>query len=331
MLDCISAVFALVGAIVVLRILYRFLAFVYAYAIRPATNVWAKYGSAGSWAVVTGASDGIGYEYTRQLAEAGFNVVMVARNRGKLAERRDHILADLKRQPKPELRIAVVDYNQDYSVAQYKELDEETRGKEIAILVNNVGAGNARHYDVYPLDKLQEMVRVNSYSFAFTTRMILPQILHRAQALKRRSAVITVSSAIVLNYWAYAVIYGATKTFLLSEMNSLAMEYEGQGIDFMTCIPGEVLTNLNWDSGFGAITAEACTRGQLRFLGYDQVTCGALLHKILLSIPLPESYWALSGKRTSEMYEQKWGMATTGAAGKETKGVAEEAASDKTQ
>lgn len=82
----------LIGGIRLLHFILAVVAFIQRHSIsRSKGDLLKKYGGQGSWAVVTGASDGIGAEYCRQLAAEGFNVFLVSRTLSKLNSVRDEL------------------------------------------------------------------------------------------------------------------------------------------------------------------------------------------------------------------------------------------------
>ena len=74
---CISVV--LIGALKTFGLLLGFISFLFRHNLRCRRNLNQRYGGKGTWAVVTGASDGIGAEFCRQLAEDGFNICLISR------------------------------------------------------------------------------------------------------------------------------------------------------------------------------------------------------------------------------------------------------------
>ena len=92
----------------------------------------AKYGN---WALVTGASSGIGEEFTRQLAAAGFNLVLLARRENRLHD----LASELKQAHGIQTRIAVIDLTDPNFM---DSLCPQIEDLEISLLVNNAGRGS---------------------------------------------------------------------------------------------------------------------------------------------------------------------------------------------
>ena len=104
-----TALLFLLGSLSVLSVCYRFSRFFFRKFIRPAKNLLRTYGQPGSWAIVTGASDGIGKAFCQSLAQRGFNICFIARNPEKLETARKEIQG---KYPKILTEIVVADFSQ---------------------------------------------------------------------------------------------------------------------------------------------------------------------------------------------------------------------------
>jgi 17beta-estradiol 17-dehydrogenase / very-long-chain 3-oxoacyl-CoA reductase len=114
------------------------------YIVKPATNLKKKYGE-GSWAVVTGASDGIGRGFCEELAKDGFNVCLVSRTKDKL----DQVATYLHElNPSISTKVVAVDFTKLTTQKHYDGLLEQLKGMDISMLVNNVGMNNVVNFDM---------------------------------------------------------------------------------------------------------------------------------------------------------------------------------------
>ncbi|CAG7821074.1 unnamed protein product, partial [Allacma fusca] len=86
----------------------------------------------GKWAVVTGASDGIGKAFAEQLANLGLNIVLISRSKDKL-----DLVASNIGENTVQTKVISVDFTHGVSV--YDQIKEETEGMDIGVLINNVG------------------------------------------------------------------------------------------------------------------------------------------------------------------------------------------------
>ena len=141
--------------------------------LRPERNLLKRYN--GGWAIVTGASDGVGKEYAMQLAKRGFNIVLIARNKEKLE---GVALEVLQQNPSITTKIIVFDFSVNFSGVSYGPLFDELRQiEDISILVNNVGIGKVQPYHEMKLQEIASMVNVNCIPLVMLTREVLPSML----------------------------------------------------------------------------------------------------------------------------------------------------------
>ena len=130
----------------------------------------------GEWAVVTGATDGIGKAYSEQLAERGMNVVLVSRTLSKLEE----VASDLREKYRIETKVIAVDFS---NADIYDVLRRDLCELQIGILVNNVGMTYG--YPQYFHENSKEIVgaHVNMLSMAVMTHIVLPRMLERNKGI----------------------------------------------------------------------------------------------------------------------------------------------------
>ena len=119
----------------------------------------SRYG--GGWAVVTGASDGLGLGYSKALAELGFNVLMVSRNADKLKQAAKEV--ELMN-PTAQIKIFEFNLNRHYSEESYKPLlNAIDELKDVSMLINNVGYrhGLQQIYHEFDTDQLASTFQLN--------------------------------------------------------------------------------------------------------------------------------------------------------------------------
>jgi len=178
------------------------------------------------WAVVTGASAGIGAEFARQLAAAGFPCVLTARREDRL-----HTLArELEKTYGVATRVVAV----DLATAQGpEELANALSDLEIGVLVNNAGFGLSGRFDKQEASRLAEMVALNCSSPVVVTRLLLPRMLERG-----RGAILITGSVAGRQPVPLHAVYAATKAFDLLFGEALWSELRGRGIDVLVVEPG---------------------------------------------------------------------------------------------
>lgn len=187
----------------------------------------------GSFALVTGASSGIGACFARALAARGKHLVLVARSKDKLEDLAREIRA------KHSLRIEVVP--QDLSAegaAQRLVSTLNERGMAIDLLVNNAGFGAQGDFWKLPLDRQSQMLRLNIVALAELTHLLLPPMLAR-----RSGGIINVSSTASFQPVPYTSVYSATKAFVTSFSMALAEEVRDYGVKVVALCPGGTATN----------------------------------------------------------------------------------------
>ena len=197
----------------------RFLRFVYLYT-RPSSIKHYLYGDE-PWALVTGASDGIGLGIAHELAVNGFNIVLHGRNPEKLQRAKSQLEGEHKH-----LQFKVAVLNASSATGQQIEaLAASVQGLNITVLVNNVGGGAK----IQPLEKtttedLDSLINVNARFPAQLTRALLPKL-----ARKDGPTLIMNIGSLADSGVPYATVYGGSKAFNMAMSSSLAMEFKAEG------------------------------------------------------------------------------------------------------
>lgn len=192
----------------------------------------------GKWALVTGASAGIGAAIARELARHGANLILTARRRDRL----DALAAECAAQG-IETRIVVADLNSPGAPQQIYDATEGA-GILVDILINNAGLG---HYgEFYKLDPDQEfgMVRVNCEAVVRLARLFIPRMVAR-----RRGYMLVVASLAGFVPIPYNSVYAATKAFDRSFSLAVAAEVARFGVKVTALCPGTTRTEFFAVSG----------------------------------------------------------------------------------
>ena len=190
-------------------------------ALRP--TQLSDFGPPGSWAVITGASDGIGAEYARQLAGKRFNLVLVSRTASKL----DAVGQDIKKDnPDVEIRTHPMDFakNDDGDYAALARLVSDI---DVAILINNVGVSHEipTAFVETPSKEVKDITTVNVTGTLRTTQTIAPKMVQQ-----KRGLIITMGSFGGIMPTAYLACYSGSKAFLQYWSSALGAELEESGV-----------------------------------------------------------------------------------------------------
>lgn len=190
-------------------------------------NKITKYGG---WALITGASSGIGKEFARSIAARNVNCVLVARRADRLRE----LAAELEGQHGVSCRCIELDLTADDAV---DSLQKATGDIPIGILVNNAGFGYAGNFETRDPERLKALVNLNCLVPILLTRAFLPAMKER-----KTGAVIMVASIVGFLPAPFDSTYSASKAFDLYFGESLWGELRGTGIDVITLCPAVTKT-----------------------------------------------------------------------------------------
>ena len=193
----------------------------------------------GKWALVTGASAGIGWALAAELARGGTNLVLTARRR----ERLEQLAGQLRREHKISVEILAADLARP---AAPEEVFAFTQGKGIAVelLVNNAGFGAFGEFTEIDLARQLEMVQVNISAVLHLTHRYLPAMIER-----RRGDILIVSSTAAFQGVPYLSTYAATKAFDLLFAEALAEEVHQYGVRVCALCPGSTATEFREVAG----------------------------------------------------------------------------------
>lgn len=193
----------------------------------------------GKWALVTGASAGIGRELARQLAAAGANLVLTARRGDRLAQLSLELTAKYK--------VRIETFPADLARTDTpRELFRFTQQKQIPveILVNNAGFGKYGEFFRVDSQRLQEMLQVNVAAVVSLTHLYLPGMAER-----RSGYVLIVSSAAAYQAVPYISTYAATKAFELIFAEGVAEEMRAYGVHVCALCPGSTESEFHQVAG----------------------------------------------------------------------------------
>lgn len=186
----------------------------------------------GKTALITGASRGIGYELARLFARDGYNLVLVARSAGKLAEMKQQYESKAGVQ----VRVIVKDLAQPSAPQEiFDELQRE--GVAVDVLVNNAGFTVFGKFVETNLDQELQLMQVNIVALTHLTKLFLPGMVERGWG-----KVLNLASTAAFFPGPLMAVYYASKAYVLSFSEALAVELEGTGVTMTALCPGPTET-----------------------------------------------------------------------------------------
>ncbi|KAL9067625.1 MAG: hypothetical protein Q9157_006755 [Trypethelium eluteriae] len=213
---------AVVGGLYLSAQVFNFLRVVLDLFVIPGTSL-TKFGKKGSWAVITGASDGIGKEFATQLAAKGFNVVLISRTQSKL----DALARDLEtKYSSIRTKSLAIDFAHA-SESDYQRIASLTADLPLSILINNVGLSHSIPVPFLqnPLPELTDIITINCLATLRITHLLAPRL-----ASQRHGLVLTMASFGGLLPTPLLATYSGSKAFLQQWSTALASELAPQGV-----------------------------------------------------------------------------------------------------
>jgi short-subunit dehydrogenase len=183
-----------------------------------------------AWALVTGASSGIGEAFARALRRRGQRILLVARRRERLERLASELGGEEWARGLPS----------DLSAPDAaSELREEVgrQGLTVDLLINNAGLGHTGRFEEQSPEVLRSMIAVNVRAVVELTRTFLPDMKARG-----RGRIINVASNAAFQPLPFMSVYGATKAFVVSFTEALAEELRGSGVELQVLCPGVTRT-----------------------------------------------------------------------------------------
>jgi hypothetical protein len=188
--------------------------------------------STGKTALVTGASGGIGYELARLLARDGYDLVLVARGGDKLNEMKQQY----EGKAGVRVRVIVKDLSQPSAPQEiHDELQRE--GVAVDVLVNNAGFTVFGKFLETEAESELQMMQVNIVALTHLTKLFVPGMVERG-----RGRVLNLASTAAFFPGPLMAVYYASKAYVRSFSEALAVELEGSGVTVTVLCPGPTET-----------------------------------------------------------------------------------------
>jgi len=249
------------GTLILARAFLQFFTSFYKYFIRPAKKL-TKFGK---WAVVTGATDGIGKAYAMALAKKGISVLIISRTEAKLKAVKEEI--DAKGYPGVEVDYVVCDYS-NFDTKAKETVTKKVQNLDIGVLINNVGVSYRypRFFHEIADDEVTALIEMNINSTTWMTRYVIDGMIER-----KRGAIVNISSGSAMYTMPLLAEYAAAKSYIEKFTLALNAEYGNKGIQVQCQIPFYVATKLaKMRRSFTVPSADEFATMGLKFIGQSE-------------------------------------------------------------
>ncbi|KAK4740713.1 hypothetical protein SAY87_024301 [Trapa incisa] len=259
--DLILAGVSAVGLISLCCRLLVFLRWVYKMFLRPPKDLL----SYGSWAIITGSTDGIGKALAFELSSKGLNLICVSRNPAKLESTAAEIHAKVG--PAITVRNVTLDFNKSSPEEIMSVIGGAVRGLDVGLLVNNVGMAYSypRFFHETDEELVEAAIRINVQAAMWMTRAVMPLMRK-----KKKGAIVNIGSgsSVVIPSMPLYTVYTASKAFMTTFSRSIGIEYRHEGIDIQCQAPLFISTKMTkLGSSLMVSTPEMYARWSLRWMG----------------------------------------------------------------
>lgn len=261
--EIVVKVLLAIGALVVAKYIGSFLHGIYAHFIRSGKNITKTYGQ---WAVVTGATDGIGKGMAFELARKGCNIILISRSPAKLADCKSELS---KKYSQVTVETLEIDFSKLDEAARGR-ISEVIKGKDIGVLVNNVGISYpfTKYFNELDDVTVEQLITLNVNSTTWMTRIVLPGMLER-----KRGAIVNIGSAAGVSTSPLLAQYGAAKSYVAMFSRALNVELADKGIHVQCQVPLFVATKLAKIKKASLFVAspDGYAKAAIKAIGYESV------------------------------------------------------------
>lgn len=287
----LQTIITVVGAIVLARFLFDLVNGIFIHFIRPAKNL-KKYGS---WAIVTGATDGIGKAFAFELAGQGLNLVLISRTKSKL----DDCAKEVVDKYGVEVKVLAVDYSkarnddaEDVRPGWAASVEDFCKDLPVGVLVNNVGTSYDFPEFFHEIDdaKVAGLIDLNIVSTVWMTRIILAGMVER-----QSGAIVNISSIAGVRASPLLAGYSAAKGYIERFSDSLHAEYSKKGIHVQAQAPAFVVSKLSKirKAAFDKPTPKVYAKAAIKAIGYEPTTSPFWVHQAMIYVTsmIPDQFW----------------------------------------
>lgn len=213
------------------------------------------------WALITGASSGIGAEFASQLAGRGMHLILAARRKDKMTE----LATNLNTRHGTRCHIVAIDLSEpDSSRRLFEEI--QRLQVEVELLVNNAGIGLIGQIQSTSPEDVRRLLNLNLMTLADLTYRVLPGMMNRGHG-----AIVNMSSQAAFQPVAFMATYAASKSFILHFSEALWAEVRSRGVTVTAVCPGVTRTDFfdkagapGWLEKHTSVTPAKVVRSALR-------------------------------------------------------------------
>lgn len=276
-MDCTNRLFWYLGFMVSVYIIFRLLLSlwrgIYTCILADLLGFSVDWKTVGKWAVITGATDGIGNAYVNALAKKGLNIVLISRNPDKL----EAVAKEIEKKYQVKTQVIAVDFTDERKI--YDDIKEALKNVEVGVLVNNVGMSYRYAEYLTKIENVEkfsdDVIKMNIISCTRMTEIVLPQMEKR-----RKGVIINISSLSALFPVPLLSLYSACKAYVNFFTRGIQDEYKTKGIIIQSVLPGFVSTNMSkMRPSLTTCTPEAFVKWSLKTVGVEDKTYGYPAHK----------------------------------------------------
>jgi short-subunit dehydrogenase len=186
------------------------------------------------YALITGASSGLGKALAQQCARSGFNLVLTDMPGTAII----HIANQIKQQYQVEVHVFESDLTNTFEMQH--QLDKISKRFSVSFIINNAGIGGTASITETSLERIEKIISLNMKSMALLLRIFIPGLLKQKNAF-----ILNVSSMAAFTPIAFKNVYPASKAFISSFSLGLRQELSGTGISVSVLYPGSMMTNFS--------------------------------------------------------------------------------------
>ncbi|GLV42942.1 spidey [Carabus blaptoides fortunei] len=266
--------------IVLYQILRNIIRVSYNFVIGPYLQRGPDLKKQGKWAVITGATDGLGKAYAEALAAKGIDIILISRTMEKLQT----VATEIENKYKVETKVIEADFTNTKET--YQHIEKNLHGCEIGILVNNVGLSYPYPEYFLEMDKNDskinnDLINCNIFSVTNMCKLVLPSMIER-----RKGVIINMSSAASQIPSPLLAVYSATKAYIDKLSADLSTEYEKKGVIIQSIQPGFVATKMSKikKATFMAPTPQHFVKHALTTIGIQEHATGYYAHSLMMTV-----------------------------------------------